>query len=126
MHVTQEGTQIQALNVTDEIAFSWKLSLCDTMNNKEIIAGGSSAVYAVRTFDGAVPQLFVCHPDSTYTRVFLQQQKNVRHTREGRWQDLPVLQPATRAKFISEEILRCRRCYELAVWRSGVLPRLMR
>ena len=67
LHVTQEGTQIQAVNVTDEIAISWKRFLCNTMNNKKIIAGGISAVYAVRPLDGADPQLLFFHPDTTYT-----------------------------------------------------------
>ena len=66
-----------------------------TINNKEIIAGGISAVYAVRTLDGDVPRLLFCHPDSTYTSVFLQQQrKHVEHKRKGIWQDLPMLQDA--------------------------------
>ena len=65
------------------------------MTNKEIIAGGISAVYAVRTLDGDVPRLIFCHPDSTYTSVFLHQQRtHVEHKREGRWQDLPILQDA--------------------------------
>ena len=58
LHVTREGTQIQALNVTDEIAFSWKRFLCNTVNNKEIIAEGISAVYGMRTLGGDVPRLF--------------------------------------------------------------------
>ena len=65
------------------------------MNNKEIIAGGISAVYAVRTLDGDVPRLLLCHPDSTNTSVFLQHQRtHVEHKREGRWQDTPMLQDA--------------------------------
>ena len=96
LQVTRQGTQIDAVNVTDGIAFPWKRLLCNTMENKEIIAGGISAVYVVPTsnyFDG--PQLFFCHPNLSYTCVFLQQKTHVVHSR-GRagWQDLPVLQNA--------------------------------
>ena len=56
LNVTHEGTQIQAVNATDEIAFSWKRCLCNTVNNKEIIPGENSAVYAVRILDSADPQ----------------------------------------------------------------------
>ena len=95
LHVMQRGTQIQAVNVADEIAFARKRYLCNTMNNKEIIAGGISAVYAVRILDGDVPRLPFCHPDSAYTSVFLQQQRTrVEHKREGGRQDLPILQDA--------------------------------
>ena len=96
LQVTRQGTQIDAVNVTDGIAFPWKRLLCNTMENKEIVAGGISAVYVVPTsnyFDG--PQLFFCHPNLSYTCVFLQQKTHVVHSR-GRagWQDLPVLQNA--------------------------------
>ena len=56
LHVTQKGMQMKAVNVTDEIAFSRKRFLCNTVDNKEIITGGISAVYAVRPLDGANPQ----------------------------------------------------------------------
>jgi hypothetical protein len=102
LHATHEGRQIQAVNVTDGIAFSWKRFLRNTVKNKEIIAEGVSAVYAVRAVDGDVPKLLFCHPDSSYTSVWFQHQNlyhtslgtYVEHTKEGRWQDLPILQNA--------------------------------
>ena len=97
LHVTRQGTQIHAVNVTDEIAFSWKRLLRNTVPNREIIAGGTAAVYAVcKPNEADGPQLFFCHPDSTYTRVFFcQQRTRYEHSRAGRWQDLPDLQNAT-------------------------------
>ena len=85
------------MNVTDGIAFPWKRLLRNTVGNKEIIAGGISAVYAVnKPHDSDGPQLFFCHPNTTYTRVFFRQQKtSVVRSSAGRWQDLPVLQNAT-------------------------------
>ena len=95
--VTRQGTQIHAVNVTDGIAFPWKRLLRNTVTNKEIIAGGISAVYAVhKPHDSEGPQLFFCHPNSSYTRVFFSMQKtHVARSRGGRWQDLPLLQNAT-------------------------------
>ena len=85
---------IHAVNITDGVAFPWKRLLRNTVTNREIIAEGISAVYAVQTqSDSDGPQLFFCHPSSSYTRVFFGQQKtHVVHSRAGRWQDLPVLQ----------------------------------
>ena len=96
LHVTRHGIQIHAVNITDGIAFSWKRLLRNTVRNREIIAGGISAVYAVRKPNEADgPQLFFCHPDSTYTRVFIRQESTQhQHSRAGRWQDLPDLQNA--------------------------------
>ena len=97
LHVTRQGTQIHAVNVTDEIAFSWKRLLRNTVPNREVIAGGISAVYVVRKPNEADgPQLFFCHPDSTYTRVFFRQERTrYEHSKADRWQDLPELQNAT-------------------------------
>ena len=95
LHATHNRKQIQSVNVTDGMAFSWKRLLRNTVNNREIIAEGISAVYAVAALDGDIPKLLFCHPDSSYTCVFFQQQKtHVEHTREGRWQDLPIVQNA--------------------------------
>ena len=70
LHVTHEGTQIQAVNNTDEIALIMESFLCNTVDNKDNIAGEISSVYAVGTLDGDVPRLLFCHSASTYTCVF--------------------------------------------------------
>ena len=94
---TGRGRFFHAANVTDGISFPWKRLLRNTVSNKEIIAGGISAVYAVHEpHDSEGPQLFFCHPNSHYTRVFFSPQKtHVVRSGRGRWQDLPVLQNAT-------------------------------
>ena len=94
---TGRGRLFHAVNFTDKVAFPWKRPLRNTVTNKEIIAGGISAVYAVhKPHDSEGPQLFFCHPNSSYTRVFFSMQKtHVARSRGGRWQDLPLLQNAT-------------------------------
>ena len=66
------------------------------MENKEIIAEGVSALYAVQVpHDSAGPQLFFCHPDSSYTCVsFRPQRTHWVHSTTGKLQDLPLLQNA--------------------------------
>ena len=65
----------------------------NVVNNGEIIAEVISAVYAVRGLDGR-PKFLFCYPDSSYTYVFVQHQKTrvEPRVREGKWQDLPILQ----------------------------------
>ena len=84
------------MNVTDGIAFPWKRFLRNTVPNKEIMAGGISAVYAVhKPHDSEGPQLFFCHPNSSYTRVIFRDAKTqVVHSSAGKWEDLPDLQNA--------------------------------
>ena len=72
---------IHAVNVTDGFAFPWQRLLRNTVTNREIIADGISAVYAVRTpHDSDGPQLFFCHPSSSYTRVFFRGGENASGT----------------------------------------------
>ena len=49
LQVGRQGAQIDAVNVTDGIAFPWRRLLRNTIENRQIIAGGISAVYAVPT-----------------------------------------------------------------------------
>ena len=49
LQIARQRTQCHAVNVTDELAFSWQRLLRNTVKNEEIIAGGIFAVYSVRT-----------------------------------------------------------------------------
>ena len=102
LHVTHAKKQIQAVNVTDGIAFAWKRLLRGNHRRRnhccvrsEIIAEGMSAVYAVGVLDGR-PKVLFCYPVFNYNYVFVQHQKRrvELRVREGRWQDLPILQSA--------------------------------
>ena len=96
LHATHQGNSIQALNITDGIAFSWRRCLRNTVKNREIIRDGISAVYAVKPLDQTVPKLLFCHPDSSYTYVFFPNENKTiaEHMRDDRWQDLIILQNA--------------------------------
>ena len=74
LHATHGRRPIQAINVTDGIAFSWRRLLRNAVNNKEIIGEGISAVYAVKALDDDIPKLLLRHPNSSYTHVFFWQQ----------------------------------------------------
>ena len=65
LHATHKKKQIQAINLTDEIAFPWQRWLRNVTENKEIIGDGITAVYAVLT--DKTPKFLFGHPDASYT-----------------------------------------------------------
>ena len=55
LHPTHEGMPIQAISISDGIAFSWRRLLRNAVNSKEIIREGISVVYEVKALDGRIP-----------------------------------------------------------------------
>ena len=63
LHATHKKKQIQAINLTDEIASPWQRWLRNVTVNREIIGDGITAVYAVQT--DKTPKFLFGRPDSS-------------------------------------------------------------
>ena len=92
LHSTHERRPIEAIHMTDGIAFSWRGLLCNAINNKEIIGYGISIVHTVKALGDDIPKFFSPSRFELNARFVGQQRTHVEHAREGRWQDLPILQ----------------------------------